>query len=295
MKVAGLALALACLAGCRPTARYEIPESFLRVEDDARFTSAIALEPGQVVFSFTAGAYRYVDADPNQARGRREYVGGRKVLGLYDVARAETRVVRTEQFYGTGDGNGDDQVVDARGQAALLLRGRRTTEGVLINAGGWRLCDLATGALEAFDPRAELALFGLAPSSDPVLVDGAGTLLYAALPGPEAAAGAGAPHILVRRRGGALDDLGEGRFLGELAGRVYVERPGRDGAEAVDIATGARETLSAEALAALAADLRAPRTAALVRLSRTGDAVLYAAGAGAGPEPLPIDVAALRG
>ena len=289
-----LALAgLAGLAGCRPSRRYEIPEQFLRVHDGARFTSAVLVEPDLVLFAFSEGSYRDVDADPIQARGRREYVGGRKLLGLYELPTGEARIVRVEQRYGTGDGNGDDEVIAARGQAALLLRNRRTNEGVLIDPGGFLLLDLATGTLEPFDPAEELARLGLVRREPPRLVDGHGTLLYEAR--PKDAQDPPRSRLLLRRRGGAIDDLGTGTFRGELAGRIYLERPGQDGAEAIDLATGAREPLPSAALAALLPDLHAPRFPALVRLDPTGATVLYADSSATADDarPLPIDVAAL--
>lgn len=283
---------LLLLAGCRPGVAYDIPEQYLSLEGDERFTSAVLVDPGRVLFSFSQGSYRQVDADRNQARGRRQYVGGKKMLGLYDIQENEVRILRSGRRFGTGDGNGDEEVLAARGNTGLIWRERRTDEEILIDRGGPCLLDLRDGSLTEFDPQEELEEKALVLDGTPRLVDDQGTLLYEAR--PRGTAGADLPRrILLRRPDGTLEDLGLGHLRGEIAGVVYLERPGEPGAEALSVATGVRQTLTEEELLALEPALSSPRFPALVRVDLRGEALLYADSAEAELFRLPIELEAL--
>jgi hypothetical protein len=281
------ALLFLLLAGCRPGVAHEFPAHLL-LEGDARFTSAVLVDQWRVVFSFSEGSYRNVDDDPNQAAGRREYVGGRKLLALYEIADGEVRVLRRERRFGTGDGNGDDEVLGARGRAALIQRNRRTVDDILVDAGGFSLLDLYDGTLTRIYPRSELALLGLVLAATPRLVDDDGTLLYEAR--SKDAADEDPPRIFLRRRGGTLLDQGTGRLRGELAGIVYLERPGQPYVEALSVASGESQPLTEQDLRALEPELSSPRFQALVRVDSEGAGLLYAESASAEATRLPIEI-----
>jgi hypothetical protein len=264
---------------CRPARQPNVPEAYVRLERELRITSAVLADDTRVLFSWSDGPNRPVSHDPTWASGRSEYVGGAKALGLYDLVSGETHTLVLEPRFGTSDGNGDDRVVAARGEAALCLRERLTREGVLLDAGWWYLVSLADGKTARVDPQAELEELGLVPSADPRLVDGRGTLLLEARPSAGRTDVPLAPRLFLRDRDGALDDLGAGVFQGELAGLLYIERPGGAVVDTIDLATKARASAGPLELGLVAARGEAA-PAARLEISPAGDAILYARSTG---------------
>lgn len=233
-------LAAAALAGgCTPSAVYVPPSWTQELERDAAFESAVLLDATHVVFAVGNGRFRYVAPDPLRDRGHREYVRDEHLLGVYDLATDTAHVLHIDRKDRLSDGNGAFALAEARGNHAFGFRERTTENGVMVGPGGWFLLDLETGALEALALEAELAARGHAPSRAPLLVDGAGTLLVIARPLAASTDGDAHRHYYLRRRGGELVDLGVGELRGDAHGWVFLGRPDRDGADAIEVATGA--------------------------------------------------------
>jgi hypothetical protein len=215
---AGLALALIG-AACTPSHVYTPPEYSLRVQRDERFDSAVMLDATHVVFSRSDGMYRPVAPDVLWGGGPRKYVRDEKRIGIYDLATRTGRIVYSRLKTRLGDGNGELVVREARGGFALVLRERATEIGLLIDAGGWALLDLAAGKLQPLDLEAALEPRALELAGRPTLVGDDGTVLVTAR-----APDADASSWLLVRPDGAISELGAGE-MDELRAATGAPQP----------------------------------------------------------------------
>jgi hypothetical protein len=215
---AGLALVLLC-AACTTAHVYEASEWSLQVHRDARFDSAVMLDATHVVFSRTDGLYRPVAPDVLWGGGPRKYVRNEKRIGIYDLATRTGRIVYSRLITRLGDGNGELVVRDARGGFALVRRERTTEIGLLIDAGGWALLDLAAGKLQPLDLAAELEPRTLELAGRPTLVGDEGAVLV-----PGRARGAEASSWLLLQPDGAVAELGAGE-VNELRAARQAPQP----------------------------------------------------------------------
>ncbi|MEM7311086.1 MAG: hypothetical protein AAF682_30730 [Planctomycetota bacterium] len=157
------------LAGCfspfdRPTAPYPDERSETRVH------SAALLDDGRtLLISWSEGVFRAVPDNAAWSDTRRQHSSDVKVLALVDPESATARVLRRLVREPASDGNGNYTIEDVGEGRALLWRGRSTSKGTLIYAGGLAVLDLATGDLETLDADADpapLRLGGVDPPPD---------------------------------------------------------------------------------------------------------------------------------
>lgn len=286
-----IALAACVAPPAGVSSRLERPDLY----QEARFLSARFLDASRVVFSWSEGVYRHAEGDSLWSGVRRQYPRHVRVVALYDIDSGVGRIlVRDERRDAVpGDGNGNYSVLEARGDVALISRGRETQNGTLVDPGGFFLLDVITDTLGRVDPWAELAEHGLEPRYRPRLVHPSGTLLY------QAEAGGAHPReqrvfrFCLRHADGRLEDLGEATYLGESDSRLLLRRHEPLSHEEVDAGTAARRVLPDAELAAALERVREP--AAAVSVSADGALLIVEGGRGATHVrgPLAIDVGAL--